>query len=464
MDAGPSAMDLDAGASTTPMATPNLNWTMVEPFVFRVDDADSFADEGHAPIKAHGLTSRGDSFTVGLRIRPPPEISRLYLHWPGGPDPKKGSSCDLVAAHGNLLLLRLTSSPLPPLKKDESPVYPQEDFICRASSSSIKLERIATPLVLTGNKDKLRVTAQGPFPLHTVGILCCGEDFAIAQLRLTRPNREVADLCVFRSSESKWELEQRCPIQFKGEYESFDLDYWKTDRVLAFKTYLFWVDYCTGGMLSSEVFQARPTIRYIRLPIVGNRNLGYEVRPFQDMYRSLCVTKDGQELIFIDIVSEYHASVGRLSASTVFSITVHALKTDSAALDWLKVYSVRSDDLSLFKPLTYPLVSMHEANIAYFLMPEKVLDGINKIWMVTIDMGTKKIMSICPYVNGVEGLKGKDSEMVKQKSRILQPFIPLELPEWLYPNSSSKRVKKTTKTESGSKALASKRVKKATKT
>jgi hypothetical protein len=87
------------------MATSNPGWMMLDPFVFRRDDdAGSFPDEADAQFfRAHGSTSCGDVITVGLHIREPPAISRLYLQWPGGPDPKKGSSCDIVTAHGNLL-------------------------------------------------------------------------------------------------------------------------------------------------------------------------------------------------------------------------------------------------------------------------------------------------------------------------------------------------------------------------
>jgi hypothetical protein len=95
---------------STAMGAGPLDWMMLEPFVFRWDDGFSFPGGRTMPFRAQGTSSHGGPFTVGIRIVAPPGISRLYLHWPGGP--KEGSSCTLMAVHHNLLMFRLTSSPV----------------------------------------------------------------------------------------------------------------------------------------------------------------------------------------------------------------------------------------------------------------------------------------------------------------------------------------------------------------
>lgn len=49
------------------------DWVMLERFVFRKDDKESFPDESKAPIRASGTT-----FCVTFKLVGAPEISRLY--------------------------------------------------------------------------------------------------------------------------------------------------------------------------------------------------------------------------------------------------------------------------------------------------------------------------------------------------------------------------------------------------
>jgi hypothetical protein len=89
------------------------SWIMLERFVFRRDDDEdgSFPDEAAAPLRANSVTSLGDPFTVALLPAAPPAFSRLYVHWPRGPrnHDGRGRGTELLSAHGDLLLLSLTS-------------------------------------------------------------------------------------------------------------------------------------------------------------------------------------------------------------------------------------------------------------------------------------------------------------------------------------------------------------------
>ncbi|EMS63499.1 UDP-glycosyltransferase 91C1 [Triticum urartu] len=89
------------------------SWIMLERFVFHRDDADdgSFPGKAVAPLRANSVTSLGDPFTVALLPAAPPAFSRLYVHWLRGPrnHDERGRGTELLSAHGDLLLLSLTS-------------------------------------------------------------------------------------------------------------------------------------------------------------------------------------------------------------------------------------------------------------------------------------------------------------------------------------------------------------------
>ncbi|CAM0958613.1 unnamed protein product [Alopecurus aequalis] len=107
------------------------SWMMLDRYVYRRDD-DGFPDESRAPLRATSSTSLGQAFDVAFLPAEPPAISRLYVRWPGGTTPEDGNGTDIVAAHRDLLLLRLTSIQ----HLDRSPYrrYVQDHFICIASS------------------------------------------------------------------------------------------------------------------------------------------------------------------------------------------------------------------------------------------------------------------------------------------------------------------------------------------
>ena len=54
------------------------NWVMLERFVFRRDDEESFPHGNKAPIRASGKTSLDAEFRIAFSLAEPPLISRLY--------------------------------------------------------------------------------------------------------------------------------------------------------------------------------------------------------------------------------------------------------------------------------------------------------------------------------------------------------------------------------------------------
>jgi hypothetical protein len=105
-----------AAAVAGPSAAPLPSWVMLEPFVFRRDDPESFREDERT--SASLTTSTGAPFRISFILAEPPTPSRLYISWPEGP--KKGVVCHLVAAHRDLVLLRLDS-----VITDSSPKLPK---------------------------------------------------------------------------------------------------------------------------------------------------------------------------------------------------------------------------------------------------------------------------------------------------------------------------------------------------
>uniref|UniRef100_A0ACD5WPD6 Uncharacterized protein n=1 Tax=Avena sativa TaxID=4498 RepID=A0ACD5WPD6_AVESA len=457
-DSSPSMAD-----PSPPIPAANPNWMMLERFVFRMDDVEPFPDDDDPTAPLYRIdddTFPGDPFSVAFRIARPPKISRLFLKWPRGPKP--GSRCVLVAAHRNLLLLSLIPDSL---QTEETrytlPVFvPQRLFICTTPSCCLRYDlpdspppplvlrsipMCSIPVVLRVKKNGKEVTMDRRFQLETVGILSRAQgEFAIAQLVLCRPSALAdmeAELCVLRSSinnhEHSWEVEKGLPISYESD-EFFDLDAWSTHRVVPFNNALCWVNYGIGGLLICEVFHKRPTLLYLRLPIL-NRKL--KQRRVLDRNSALCVTKADtgvqHDLVFIDIVRKDEYLAGPLSPHTGFTVSYHILrKTDFGGMEWKMTCSFTSAELwdlnkSLpHEALTFPQVSMDNPDIVFFLMSKKGegARGIPNVSVVTVDISKTEVLSVVPYF-GENDISGKDTAMVLRRSGYLESFLPSELPK-----------------------------------
>ncbi|CAN6236852.1 unnamed protein product [Urochloa humidicola] len=81
-------------------------WVLLERYLFRRDDKDSFPDESKAPIRASATTSWGADFSIAFSVVEPPRVSRLYAHLPepGFPHPDKELPLYMLATHRHLAL------------------------------------------------------------------------------------------------------------------------------------------------------------------------------------------------------------------------------------------------------------------------------------------------------------------------------------------------------------------------
>ncbi|TVU13914.1 hypothetical protein EJB05_37351, partial [Eragrostis curvula] len=95
-----------------------------------------------------------------------------------------------------------------------------------------------------------------------------------------------AQMCLYYSLKSEWEL-RALPIYCEEE-DIGELLRWSIKRVVAFGTYLCWIDY-KSGMLFCEVFREHLRFSYVKLPVSSS-----PLSACLDMYQNVCVAANGQ--------------------------------------------------------------------------------------------------------------------------------------------------------------------------
>jgi hypothetical protein len=453
------------------------DWMMLDRFVYRRDDDDGFPNESTAPLRATSSTSLGQAFDLAFLPAEPPAISSIYVRWPGGTTPEDGYGTDVAAAHRDLLLLRLTSIQ----DLDESPYRrcTQDHFVCVACSDPVprlQLKRLPvctipmmvslSPPCYDDGDDTVEQTMQQQrvfFP-NCVGLARATkyeeEEFAVAQLAMISkiPGTSMfeAEVCVLRSrlsahdDDGTWEV-KKIPIE-RGSVR--DLHKWSmnlafgfnsADSVITFNHCVCWVNYCIGGILLYEVFEEErpPKISYLRLPTT-NRSWATGHPGLLEVNRTVYVTGGDDVLRYITTIRTDGKLYGSIPPDEGFRILADTLRKETGEMCWVQdVASVpccllwsRNTSVPLLRnnSLMFPLVSMVDPNIVNFMLSEEMPEGggrkIRKIFVVTIDLVTKMVNSVVPYIEGDEGLRGKDADMVKEKSHLLKSFLPSEFPKF----------------------------------
>ncbi|CAL5051858.1 unnamed protein product [Urochloa decumbens] len=396
------------------------NWVMLERFVFRRDDPNSFREDRRT--SAACSTSTGARFDVSFVLAEPHTPSRLYLSWPEGP--KDEWVCYLVAAHRDLVLLRLDSL------VDESQPFGEvrhEYFIYIADPTS-QIPPLLRPLPQCMEHDSdLGRPLTFAFSPRAVGLLCHGEDeFAVAYLGVwwSHVTSEMeAELWVLRSSSSccrddgaeNWE-KQRLPIPYEED------------------------DHLDGILVCDGIFGESPKVAYIRFPVdTFVRDNPRRIR--KELYRSLCVTDCGSRLVFVDVARHDGTGLGSMAPGTGFTMTFQTLEmaeNDMMQYQWIEDAVVTSDQLWAANTpsrlprevMIIPLVSMDVPNIVHV-----VLFGweIGSFLLVAIDSSDKQVLgSVVTYIESSEqGLSTDDADLVRAKPTSFTHFLPSEFPKFL---------------------------------
>ena len=78
----------------------------------------------------------------------------------------------------------------------------------------------------------------------------------------------------------------------------------------------------------------------------------------------------------------------------------------------------------------FPQVDIDRPHVAHFLSVEFGYAN-KKMWVVSIDMSTKTVESFSLHINGDEGRKTDDADLIEYRSMAVVPFIPCEFPKFL---------------------------------
>lgn len=430
-------------------AAPFPSWVMMERFVFRRDDEESFPDDSEAPIRVSGATSWNAPFRIAFSLAKPPLISRLYAQFPGFPDPTQQRPLAIMAAHRHLFMFRVGTC-TPAL----GGVVLQDFFIYNADNpSSLKALPPCTepypdyaradcrlPRRPPGQQDERRLLALG-----CMGLLCRGEgeEFVVAELSVYPSRHKVyADICMLRSSTSaspgldgKWNSFRVPILEHEDPDDVSQLCYWQTNTVIPLDRFLCWIDYHRGILLCDVLLEPNPKVSFIRLPL-NKFPSNHSSKESSWVYRGASVVDAGRTLKFINIERTDGVGYGPLKPGASFTIRCYTLSSCKEA--WRMDYTVDSEDLwSLNSPeclprdiLMFPQVNIDDPYIVQFVTSEFIW-VLNKMWVVAIDMRTRRVLSSSIYVNGRED---KDVEFTEKRSNAPMSFLPCEFSNFLRPS------------------------------
>ncbi|CAL4890490.1 unnamed protein product [Urochloa decumbens] len=426
-------------------------WALLEPFVFRRDDEDSFPDESKAPIWASGTTSWGAAFNVAFSLGEPPCISRLYaqLPVPGFLDPKVGDPLAILATHRNLALLRVATE-TPPGRG----LTVQDFFVFNASGENSSLKLLPTcnePAIDYNCPDGRRCPPSGHprlLAVRSMGLWCRRGKFVVAELTLHKPfnsSNVLADVCFLRSSsytssssELAWSsalVDIPCGGNTDDEHQ---LRRFQADSVIPFRQWLCWTDYSRGILLCDvSKLPATPTVSFLRLPL---DEFPHTKISTSFLYRGASVVDQGCSLKFVNVARNDDLAFGALKPGAGFTITCHTFVLgDGGSMAWEEDYTVTSSQLWRANTLDrlprgivpmFPRVDIYRPQVVHFLLIEFGFANKN-MWVVSIDMGTKNVESSYQYIDRKEGLQTDDADLIREKSMSPKPFLPCEFPKFL---------------------------------
>ncbi|RCV05598.1 hypothetical protein SETIT_1G096000v2 [Setaria italica] len=450
-------------------------WVLLEPYVFRRDDDESFPDESEAPIRASGTTSWGADFRIAFSLEEPPHISRLYAQLPGFPGPHEEEPLIMLATHRHLALLvvatTITTTNTTIITPRPSKPLVQNFFIFRAnennpSSSSLRLLPPCTEPKFDYCRSDHRLSRRPsnvtPTPrlLNMISLgLWCGdkEEFVVAELTLYVPTidrsqtKAFADICLLRSSStddqlgSKWDS-WRVTIMSPHNPSADDLlelSRWQTTAVIPFKKWLCWIDYNRGILFCDVSDKVRaPTVSFLWFP-EDKSPLTRARKATSGTIGGVSVIDHGRLLKFVNVARHDGRAYGALQPGTGFTITCHTLVL-GGSMAWKEDYTVTSDDL----PDRYrrgipihPQVDIDWPHVVHFLFIE-FGKAYEKMSVLSIDMSTKTVKSFYLYVDGNEILHDDkeclqpddDIDFIRSTSLYPTPlpFLPCEFPTFCY--------------------------------
>ncbi|CAL4890493.1 unnamed protein product [Urochloa decumbens] len=381
------------------------SWVLLETFVFRRDDDESFPDDTRAPIRASGTSSWGARFRVAFDLVEPPRISRIYaqLPQPGFLDPMKSNPLSIVATHRHRALLHVgTQTPemlalqdffiyssagenpcsvkaLPPCREPDFDYYTRDD-------GSLPRRRRRRPTPPSDDAPPRPLNAQ------LMGLWCPSggkeEEFVVAELSLYKPSnisKVFADIYLLRSSDHQlsgggaWSSMRVLILSTDNpdDKDLWRLCCWETETVIPFQRWLCWIDYHQGILFCDMSKLPTPSVSFFRFPVdksapptsarsgsgsgsgsgsSSDSGSGSDADADIDtddtsglLYHGASVVDHGRALKLVNGTRHDGIPFGALKPGTGFTITCHTLMLGSGgdirSMAWEEDYTVTSREL-----------------------------------------------------------------------------------------------------------------------
>jgi hypothetical protein len=120
-----------------------------------------------------------------------------------------------------------------------------------------------------------------------------------------------------------------------------------------------------------------------------------------------------------------------------FELTFWTLTVEDGKIGWKREFSIEDEDLPIrhivpspHETLTYPLHSMDDPDVAYFLVAELGC-RVKNVWLVSVDLVSRAVKRALPYLKGQEDIFGDDVDWARDKRRCLHPFLLSEITHFL---------------------------------
>ncbi|CAL4947299.1 unnamed protein product [Urochloa decumbens] len=434
---------MEVGSSDQPLSSIIPSWVVVEHEICRKELA-SFSDDD--PTSAKAYASNGELVRVSFILRALPGASRLCVHCPEG----RELSCfdTILAAHGNAVLFRLEVD----YKGLPAARYAVDYFIYWASRNGPRLSRlprcysteeeIAAAELGSWRRNPRLAPAPGR---RGMGLLVTdGGDFVVAELHLNLARLEgdgvdaplEAPLFRLRSVKEvdttgacEWEVKHaRARGDKKAKFRDL-LCWWRADTVVPCGSYLCWVDY-SRGVIFCDVYHGSPDLQYLPLP-VEHIPFGYPDPcriGWPQASRAVCITNDGM----LSGVSE-PGSDFTITISTLMHHSYEHMgweKDTNGTLGATQLWDMDgySDQLPRVAP-QFPLLSMDDPNIIYFVLSEgHTLGAGAKAWVVALNIDSSKVLW---YKDFKATPSDEDAETTPYNMFCNLPFFPTEFSEHL---------------------------------
>ncbi|CAL4994991.1 unnamed protein product [Urochloa decumbens] len=384
-------------------ATMDPSWVLLHSRDSRRND--SFAAD--AKTAAETRTSTGQRLRVAFDLAAPPEASLLHYECAeAAQHDKYGSTFNIVAAHGDSVLLRLWR-----VRKPTPLVGPYDHFVYRFGGEGARppsLSLLPALKVMKKYEEGIGDPNCRPLLNEDTGILRRGDDgkFLLARIEVLLEHSEgrgMANLCMLRPGCSQWDEKRLVPIVYEEGYEVTGSSPYMAipvgDRFLC-----WWVGSDTGFILCDMADDANPKLRQVPLP-----EMPYDPDYYTDDLLPLTDSRSmgaagASSLRFVAI--EPRCCCGGFGRSScprsqyAFTVTTWTLTlTMDGPVTWVKEGVMDCEELWALPGyegiphvhLQCPVVSLDNPDIVCFWVVDSMAE--RKAWMIKVDTRRKVLLA-----------------------------------------------------------------------